>query len=97
MMNLERTRFQKWNLGIIYNYKTETTLFRNSNFENTPWIILEDWFIHIGLYPKLFEYDNFYYDGHTVRAITICGLRFSHGYSYDSHSVETWLKDTDEH
>lgn len=92
MMNLERPRFQKWNRGIIYNYRTKSVIFRNKHDDENLWIILEDWFVYAGFYPKLFEYDNLYYDGHTVRAITILGMRFSIGYGYESKSIDDWVK-----
>ena len=63
---------------------------KNPNDNDKYWQYEETWFVSVQVFPELFkwfEYDEFYYDGHTAKSITILGVRFTKGYSYQTEKI----------
>lgn len=79
--------------GLFWNYRRNEEDFNNKYFDNAPWHIKEYWDVFIRVSGKLWDSYDMYYDGHTVRSWTILGVEFGYGYSYDSRSLEDWLKE----
>lgn len=78
---------------LFFEYKITRTNFDNDHFNNEPWHIKEYWSLFIGFHPKIWEYENLYYDGHTSKSITFLGITIGKTYSYDSRSVVSWGKE----
>ena len=91
--------------GLFYDYRRSIERFLNPHFSNEEWMIKEYWFVSIRLAhfapvetdskltklrKALFNYEQFYYDGHTVDSITLLGVTVSKGYSYDSRPYSKW-------
>jgi len=75
--------------GIFFNYRQTHRLFKNKYFSNADWNCVEQWFVGVQLHAKLLDwnFDN-YYDGHTVSDVTILGVRFLKGYTWQSEQIE---------
>lgn len=69
-------------------YAQSDEFFVNSFDEDQIWHIEEQWFVNFGIEFKLFDMDENCYDGHSVKSITIFGLKFSKGYTYNSQRVD---------
>ncbi len=78
---------------LFFEYKITRTNFNNTHFNNEPWHIKEYWSFFFGFNPTLWEYENSYYDGHTVKSISFLGITIGKTYSYDSRSIEKWGKE----
>ncbi len=76
--------------GLFWNYHRSTSVYDNQYFDGEEWRCDEDWFLSIRLEPKWFGYDDFYYDGHTVKSITFLGITLGKGYSYDARPLTKW-------
>lgn len=83
------SRFTLHNWGINFDYRRETYDFEMQG-TGDMWRCKEYWHVRIGLEAKLFGSDDFYYDGHTLKSVTILGVHFGKGYTYDSRPVGEW-------
>lgn len=43
--------------------------------------------VFVGLNPKWFKIDSWYYDGHTSKSVTVLGVEIGKTYSYDAKSL----------
>jgi hypothetical protein len=67
--------------GIFLNYRREYEEYYNPHTKSMN--ACEDiFFLSIQLEPKWFGYDDFYYDGHTMKRVTILGVALTKGFSY---------------
>jgi hypothetical protein len=66
-------------LGINVNYSRQYRQYRNPNFNNQLWHADQVKFFRIGLSWPLFDYMDFYYDGNTLKTVTILGIEFGIG------------------
>ncbi len=73
---------------ISIDYRSTEQFFINKCDEDRLWFLEEFWFCSFGVELKLFKRDEIYYDGHRANSITILGLKFTNGYTYDSHRAE---------
>lgn len=89
-MRNKENRVYTHNGGVFFDYRRKATDFENPHFNNEPWHIKENWFILIRLNPRLWERESWYYDGHTSKSVTLLGIQFGKGYSYDSRPANTW-------
>ena len=83
------TKTLEWYHGPIFNYWKKWQSYPNPHDNNKYWQCEETWFIAVQLFSpfKWFEYSDFYYDGHTGKVITILGVRFTKGYSYQAERI----------
>lgn len=81
------TKRFEWHYGPIFNYRIKWYAKPNPLDNNKYWQYEESWFIGIQLNKEWLKTDSFYYDGHTVNAITILGIRFSKGYGWQSERI----------
>jgi hypothetical protein len=86
-------RIYLYRLGLFYDYKRRDEHFKNEYFNNQDWYIQSEDFVFIRLSPRLFELENLYYDGHTVKSITVLGVTLGMGYTYDSRPLHKWTPD----
>lgn len=79
---LEKTpRFEYYRKGIFFNYKINYSRYFNQYTDSFN--EYEEFnFLKVQLNPKWFEVDDWYYDGHRAKEITILGVCFGKGYSY---------------
>jgi len=70
--------------SLFITYKWNRDKWNNKYFENKPWECVNEWFLKFGFDKKIWEKDEFYYDGHTLKWITILGFTMGIGYSYES-------------
>ncbi len=75
---------------IFWEYRIICSDFLNQYFENNPWHIKEYWALFVGFNNKWFDFEDFYYDGHTSKSITLLGITVGKTYSYESKSVKEW-------
>jgi hypothetical protein len=63
--------------------------YKNPHDSDKYWQCEETWFISVQAFKPFewFKYDEFYYDGHTGKSITILGVRFTKGYSYQAERI----------
>lgn len=67
--------------GIFLNYRREYTEYYNEHTKSQN--ANEDiYFVSVQLQPKWFGFEDWYYDGHTIKTLTILGVSFGKGYSY---------------
>lgn len=64
-----RTRYQKW---------------INQHIDNKPWHMMEEWAVIIGKGENWFDTEDWYYDGHTFKSITLFHIVFGLMYTYQS-------------
>lgn len=84
-------RVETHNKRVFVRVWTKRNEWPNKYFNYDPWEIIEEWFVFFGFNPKIhgwFNRENSYYDGHTLECITICGLVFGKGYTYQSQSLK---------
>lgn len=79
--------------GLFFEYKIVEQDFKNQYFKDEPWHIKEYWGVFVRLTPKLFEFEDLYYDGHTVKSITLLGITLGKSYSYDSRPIASWKEE----
>lgn len=76
--------------GLFLDYKTLSQDFENHHFNNEKWHIKDYWYVFIRFDKKWIGYEDLYYDGHTVQAVTFLGVTIGKGYSYDSRPLVKW-------
>jgi hypothetical protein len=83
------TKTFEWHHGLIFNYWKKWHSYPNPHDNNKYWQCEETWFVGIQAFSpfKWFGYDRFYYDGHKGKVITILGVRFTKGYSYQAERI----------
>lgn len=81
------TKRFEWHYGPIFNYRIKWYAKPNPLDNNKYWQYEESWFVGIQLNKEWFKTDSFYYDGHTAKALTILGIRFSKGYGWQSERI----------
>lgn len=79
----------------LYNWGINFDYWRNSydfvmQGTNDNWRCKSESFVRIGLEAKWFATDSFYYDGNTIKSVTILGIQFGKGYTYDSRPIAKW-------
>ncbi len=74
-------RFYVWNRSLYFTYKKEYMegVAPYNGKMHHGW---DETAVFVGFSYPLFEYDNLYYDGHRVKAVTIFGIRFGWIFSY---------------
>lgn len=65
-------------LYFTYKYKYE----EGTAMDNTPMHGWNEWAVYIGFNPMIFNIDNFYYDGHTTKNITLLGITVGKIFTY---------------
>jgi hypothetical protein len=83
------TKRLEWYYGPIFNYWIKWYSQKNPNDSDKYWQYEETWFVSVQLFSpfKWLGRDEFYYDGHTAKSITILGVRFTKGYSYQAERI----------
>ncbi len=84
------TKHFEWYHGPIFNYWIKWYSQKNPYDNDKYWQYEEIWYVSVQVFPELFkwfEYDEFYYDGHTAKSITILGIRFTKGYGYQAERI----------
>ncbi len=83
------TKRLEWYYGPVFNYWMKWYSQKNPNDNDKYWQYEETWFVSVQLFSpfKWFGRDEFYYDGHTAKSITILGVRFTKGYSYQAERI----------
>lgn len=79
--------------GLYIVYRMKDTIWRNKHFDDELWKIRDEWWINFRFQKKWFDRESMYYDGHTYNSVTICGMEFGRGYSYNSDALATWSDD----
>lgn len=77
-----------WSQKLYLTYRWRFSAWKNKHFNDRPWNCLEEWFVYVGWNPALWEREDLYYDGHTVKSITLLGLTIGNGYTYESAAQE---------
>lgn len=67
--------------GIFLNYRRKYEEYYNESTKSRNAYEGID-FLSIQLDNKLFDWESSYYDGHTIKRLTILGVAFAKGYSY---------------
>lgn len=70
-----------YNKGIFLNYRRKYEEYYNEYTKSRNAYEGIDFF-SIQLDNKMFDWENSYYDGHTIKRLTILGVAFAKGYSY---------------
>jgi hypothetical protein len=80
------THYRKLHLVWKWNYER----YLNSHFNQQEWECLEEWTVFIGLDPddRAFNYEDLYYDGHTVKYVTFLGICIGKCYGYEARPYE---------
>lgn len=73
---------------LFFTYRIKYDRWQNTRVNNELWHIIEEWYVGISFNKKWFEKESFYYDGHTLKSITLCGIRLFKAYGYESESLE---------
>lgn len=84
-------RFYLYNRRFFWTYWTRYARYNNPHFNNEEWRCWEEWAVFFGFKPKTgkwFDYEDHYYDGHTLQQLTFCGISIGKMYSYDASPVE---------
>lgn len=82
------TKRFEWYHGPYFNYRIKWYARPNPNDNNKYWQYEDVWFVGVQLNNAWFEIDSdLYYDGHTAKAITILGVRFIKGYSWQAEAI----------
>lgn len=81
------TKRFEWHHGPIFNYRIKWHAAPNPNDNNKYWQHEETWFVGIQIDLAWFDTQNFYYDGHTMKSITILGVKITKGYSWQAEPI----------
>ena len=98
-VDMNKSKRFSWYHGPSFNYRIKWQSYKNPNDDNRYWECEDIWFVSIQFIPRtdfekqngvnwLYNYDEWYYDGHTAKSITIMGLRFTKGYTYIAQRIE---------
>jgi hypothetical protein len=82
--------FYHW--AVFINYWHSYTKYFNSHFK-AEWHCKETWFIRIGLDKRFFDRHNFWYDGNTLKSLTVFWVSFGYGYDYVAKPIDENLND----
>ena len=86
-------RFFTWNRGLYFRHKFTEEDFINDYDNGEPWHCKDETTFYIKFAPKLFGTEDIYYDGHTVKSITLLGIEVGRYYSYDSRPAKDWTEE----
>jgi hypothetical protein len=75
-------RFYFYCNKLYYTYRIEYTRWVNGHDADNDWHGYDEWAIAVGFEPSLFRYQDWYYDGHTCKELTILGITFNKLYTY---------------
>jgi len=81
-------RIYIYNNSLIFAYRIKYSQWKNEYFDGQAWECWDEWNISIGFEPVWFAIDNWYYDGHTSKGITLCGITLRKSYSYESKAKD---------
>ena len=84
--------FEIYNTALFFNYRQINTEYDNTHF-NERYHSLDWWFVRIGFDNKLFDIQNHYYDGCTLKEIIVLGFSFGYGYNYIAKPIADNLFD----
>lgn len=91
-MSLEAPdRLYVYHRRIFWTYRTEYQQYINECLGDQPWHCWEEWAVFFGFKPKSgkwFDYEDLYYDGHTLQQLTFCGISIGKMYSYDARPIK---------
>jgi hypothetical protein len=96
---MNKTKRFYWHHGPGFYYRIKWQSYKNKyDNNNYYWECEELWFVAIQLFPtelynqfgarrSWFDYEDTYYDGHTAKALTLFGIRFVKGYTYEAKRI----------
>jgi hypothetical protein len=80
-------QFELHEKELHWNYRIKWYAEANSHDNDKYWEHEENWYVLIGISPKLFDYEEFHYDQHRLTTVTILGIVFGKGYSYQDERI----------
>ena len=80
-------QFELHEKELHWNYRIKWYAAANSHDNDKYWEHEENWYVLIGISPKLFDYEKFEYDYYRQTTITIFGIVFGRGYSYQDERI----------
>ncbi len=83
-------RFYLYNRRLFLTYRTEYEQYLNEH-DSAQWHCWEEWAVFFGFKPKTgkwFDYEDLYYDGHTLQQLTVFGISVGKLYSYDARPLK---------
>lgn len=80
-------RFDLYCGSLIFNYSIKWQSYVNPH-DNCYWQSEDIDFISIGIDNKWFDKENWYYDGHTLKSITIFRIKFAKGYFWQAEKIK---------
>lgn len=72
---------------LYFNYRIEYHQWSNTNDDDRQWHGYDEWSIGCGLGEKWFGREDWYYDGHTFKGITIFKIVFFRMYTYQAERM----------
>lgn len=80
-------RLELWNRGINFNYSIKWKSYVNS-YDNCYWQSEDIHFIRIAIEKVWFATEDWEFDDHTLKSVTIFGIQFAKGYFWQAEKIK---------
>jgi hypothetical protein len=80
-------RFELQNKTMCWNYRIKWYAEANPHDNDRYWQHEENWYVLIGISHRLFDYEKFEFNYYEQTTVTILGIVFGKGYSYQDERI----------